>query len=170
MSLFPRTLTEEDVKRKLKIDDFRHLTKDKVIEFTSYLDRMDPEVAKAALSQVPEFALTARTAIDNTQKTVSRGFESNDFSMRSFYVMAESTIDSLRSRIEEPTITMEERKALSDEIIEILKMVSEKDSENKKHIQEETAKYIVGALGTVGLVALSIGLSAAIKTPLKLKK
>ena len=169
MSLFSRTLTEEDVKKKLNIDDFRHLTKDKVIEFSTYLDRMDPEVAKSALAQVPEFALTARTAIDKTQVVVNRGLESNDVSMRSFCSMAETTIDSLRKRLEQPTTSPNERKEISSEIVDILKLVSEKDSENKKHIREETAKYIGGAVGSVALVAASIGLSIALRTPVKLK-
>ena len=43
-----RSLTEQKVLKKLGIDDFRHLTKDKVITMASMLDRMDPEVAKKA--------------------------------------------------------------------------------------------------------------------------
>lgn len=39
-----RSLTERQVLKKLKIEDFRHLTKDKVIAMASMLDRMDPEV------------------------------------------------------------------------------------------------------------------------------
>lgn len=39
-----RSLTEKQVLKKLKIEDFRPLTKDKVIAMASMLDRMDPEV------------------------------------------------------------------------------------------------------------------------------
>ena len=46
-----RSLTEQKVLKKLGIDDFRHLTKDKVITMASMLDRMDPEVAKKAIEQ-----------------------------------------------------------------------------------------------------------------------
>lgn len=41
-----RTLTEKKVLKKLGIDDFRHLTKEKVITMATMLDKMDPEVAK----------------------------------------------------------------------------------------------------------------------------
>ena len=44
-----RTLTEKKVLKKLGIDDFRHLTKEKVITMATMLDKMDPEVAKKAL-------------------------------------------------------------------------------------------------------------------------
>lgn len=41
-----RSLTEQKVLKKLGIEDFRHLTKDKVIKMASMIDKMDPEVAK----------------------------------------------------------------------------------------------------------------------------
>lgn len=53
-------MSEEKVLKKLDIADFRHLTKDKVIKMASMLDKMDPEVAKKALEQFPEFANTTK--------------------------------------------------------------------------------------------------------------
>jgi hypothetical protein len=53
-------MSEEKVLKKLDIVDFRHLTKDKVIKMASMLDKMDPEVAKKALEQFPEFANTTK--------------------------------------------------------------------------------------------------------------
>lgn len=54
--MMKRTLSEKKVLKKLGIPDFRHMTKDKVVEFASMLSRMDPEVAKKALEQFPEYA------------------------------------------------------------------------------------------------------------------
>ena len=51
-------LSEQQVLRKLGIKDFRNMTKAKVIHLASMLDKMDPEVAKKALEQFPEFAKT----------------------------------------------------------------------------------------------------------------
>lgn len=39
-------LSEKKVLKQLGISNFRYLTKEKVIELTSMLDRMDPKVAK----------------------------------------------------------------------------------------------------------------------------
>ena len=58
-----RPLTEQQVLKKLKIEDFRHLTKDKVIAMASMLDKMDPEVAKKALEQFPDFANTMKEVL-----------------------------------------------------------------------------------------------------------
>lgn len=45
-----KLLTEKKILKKLNIEDFRHLTKDKVITMASMLDKMDPEVAKKHLN------------------------------------------------------------------------------------------------------------------------
>lgn len=54
-----RTLSEQKVLKKLGIPDFRHMSKDKIVAFTTMLPKMDSEVAKKALEQFPEFAKTA---------------------------------------------------------------------------------------------------------------
>lgn len=51
-----KPLNEQKVLDKLGIDDFRHLSKEKVIEFVSLVPNMEPEVAKAAIEQFPEFS------------------------------------------------------------------------------------------------------------------
>lgn len=53
-------LSEQRVLKKLEIEDFRHLTKAKVIKLASMLDRVDTEVAKKALEQFPEFYNTSK--------------------------------------------------------------------------------------------------------------
>ena len=52
----PKMLSEAQVLKKLNIPDFRHLSKDNVMSFVSMIDKMDPEVAKKALEQFPDFA------------------------------------------------------------------------------------------------------------------
>ena len=55
-----KTLTEKQVLKQLDIKDFQCLSKDKVIKMASIIDKMEPEVAKKALEQFPEFANTAK--------------------------------------------------------------------------------------------------------------
>ena len=58
-----KTLTEQKVLKKLGIPDFRHMTKDKVVRFASMLPKMNPEVAKKALEQFPEFAASTKEIV-----------------------------------------------------------------------------------------------------------
>lgn len=50
-----RQLSEKQVLEMLGIPDFRHLSKDRIMSFTSALPQMEPQVAIAALQQVPHF-------------------------------------------------------------------------------------------------------------------
>ena len=72
-----RTLNEKRVLKKLGIDDFRHLTKDKVMEMASLLDKMDPEVAKKAIEQFPDFANTMREVFGVYKALLDKSLEIN---------------------------------------------------------------------------------------------
>ena len=94
-----RTLTEANVLKKLDIEDFRHLTKDKVITMASMLDRMDPEVAKKALEQFPEFAKTTKEMLIEYKDTLDKGLQNNKDSVQAYYDACQSIIDSLQKQL-----------------------------------------------------------------------
>ena len=87
-------LTEKQVLKKLDIPDFRHLTKGKVIDLASMLDRMDPEVAKKALEQFPEFAKAAKEILAEYKDTLDKGIASNNESVKAYYDVCNSSINS----------------------------------------------------------------------------
>lgn len=67
-------MSEAKVLKKLDIADFRHLTKDKVIKMASMLDKMDPEVAKKALEQFPEFVNTTKEMLTEYKESLDKGW------------------------------------------------------------------------------------------------
>lgn len=144
-----RQLTEQKVLKKLNIKDFRHLTKDKVITMASMLDKMDPEVAKKALEQFPEFSNTAKEILIGYKDTLEKGLESNKESVQSYYDLCNSIIEVLKKQIDSENLSFEEKKYIIDKMLEISKMMGEKDSENKK--------FIV-AIGGVGMVVVSVAI------------
>lgn len=129
-----RLLSEEKVLKKLGIENFRHLTKDKVIKMASMLDKMDPEVAKKALEQFPNFANTTKEMLLEYKNTLEKSLESNRESVQAFYNSCNSMIETLQKQLENENLTFEERKYIIDTMLEISKMMGEKDSENKKFI------------------------------------
>lgn len=129
-----RLLTEQKVLRILNIENFRHLTKDKVITMASMLDKMDPEVAKKALEQFPEFSNTAKEMLSGYKDTLDKGLESNRESVQSYYDSCKFIIEGLQKQLDDENLSFEERKYIIDKMFEISKMMGEKDSENKKFI------------------------------------
>lgn len=150
-----RLLAEQKVLRKLHIEDFRHLTKDKVITMASMLDKMDPEVAKKALEQFPEFSNAAKEMLSGFKDTLDKGLESNRESVQSYYDSCKSIIEALQKQLDDENLSFEEKKYIMGEMRNIAKMMGEKDSENKKFIAR-IELVGVAALGIVVAVLASV--------------
>ncbi len=152
-----RTLTEEKVLKKLGIPDFRHMTKDKIVAFATMLPKMDPEVAKKALDQFPEFAKTATEIVTYYKEAVEKGFEYNDASVKSFYLTCDSIIETLNEQLKDGNLSFQEKQIIIDKMIELAKMKADKDTENKKFIGDVLKGMGVFALGAIASVAAVLG-------------
>ena len=93
-------MSEAKVLKKLDIADFRHLTKDKVIKMASMLDKMDPEVAKKALEQFPEFANTTKEMLTEYKESLDKGLEPNNESVKAVYDTYNAVITSLQKELD----------------------------------------------------------------------
>ena len=141
-----RTLSEKRVLRKLGISDFRHMKKENVVKFASMLPYMDPEVAKKALEQFPEFKDLASDLVANYKDIVDRILSENAESQRPFYDVCNSIIATLQAELSMENISSEDRRRIEDNMREGAKLIGEKDSENKKFLWTMllTAGTIVG--------------------------
>ncbi len=151
-----KPLTEQKVLQKLNIQDFRHLTKDKVITMASMLDKMDPEVAKKALEQFPEFASTMKEILSDYKESLDKALESNDESVKSYYSSADAIIATLQEELKKENLSFDEKKYIIDKMIAVQKMKGEKDSENKRFIAA------IAGCGLLAVGVVAIGLQAAL--------
>lgn len=149
-------LSEQQVLRKLGIKDFRNLTKTKVIHLASMLDKMDPEVAKKALEQFPEFAKTTSEMLHEYKDTLDKSFSSNDESIRTVYDAYNSIIASLQKELDKENIPFEERKYIIEQMKEIADKISDKDTENKRWLAT------MCAIAGIAITGLAAGLAAAL--------
>lgn len=158
-----KNLTEQQVLKKLDIPDFRHLSKDKVMKFASMLPNMDPEVAKKALEQFPEFAKTSKEMLVDYKEILEKGMASNDESIKSCYDVSKMIIESLQKELDKENLTFEERKYIIDEMVKVSNMVNEKDTENKKFLFG--LAMVAGTVITtaIGVVASTLGSSSKIE-------
>lgn len=162
-----KTLTEAQVLKKLNIPDFRHLSKDNVMSFVSMMDRMDPEVAKKALEQFPDFAKVSIEGLNNLKDTVSQAMDDDKESANRFFDMCDSIIDAIKLAMSDGEITFEEKKYCIEKMQEIAKMASEKDSEGKKFKWSLIANYALGAVAFVAATAAVLGGATSIELPFK---
>ena len=152
-----KLMTEEKVLKKLGIDDFRHITKSKVIKMASMLDRVDPEVAKKAIEQFPDFSNTAKEILKEYKESLDKSLELNADSVKSYYDACNSIISSLQKEVENENLSFEEKKYFFDQMIEVSKMMGEKDSENKKFIAGCVTLGVVAVTGVVAILGSALG-------------
>ena len=124
-----RSLTEEEVLKRLDIPDWRHMTKDKIMSFTSSLPYMDPEVAKEALKKFPEYAGMCTDVLSNINKSMNDVLDHADKSTKQI-------IEVLQSELKKEDLSVEDKLAINDSIV----MLIEKMSELKNHDDEQARK------------------------------
>lgn len=143
-----RTLSEQQVLNWLDIPDFRHMSKDKIVKFASMLPRMNPEVAKAALAQIPEYVKLASEIVSTYKEVIDKMFAANATDTKAFYDACNGILVSLDRQLHEGDISKEERDSLNDRMITVAKMIGDKGLENKR--------YWMSVLGTFGKIALGV--------------
>ena len=152
-----KPLNEQKVLEKLNIDDFRHLTKDKIITMASMLDEMDPEVAKKALEQFPQFSNEVKEILTEYKDTLDKNLESNRESVQSYYDSCKTIIKTLEKQLDKENLSFEERKYIIEKMSEILDNMGEKDSENKKFFVAIAGGCATAACVVVGIFASVLG-------------
>ena len=157
-----RTLTEQQVLKKLKITDFRHLTKDKVVAMASMLDRMDPEVAKKALEQFPNFSATMKEVIAEYKGTLDNLLKENGESVKSFYDTCDAILSALQKELDREELSFEERKYIISKMTDVAQMKGMKDSENKKFLKAMATFGLAAVTVVAGTVAAALGANTMI--------
>ena len=146
----PKKLTEAKVLKKLNITDFQHQTKDSIITLASIIDKVDPEVAKKALEQFPEFTGAMRQAFTDQKQLLDESLKNNAESVRSYYETCDAIITTCQKELEKDVWSFEQRCYFIEQMKEILYLKGEMDSKNKTfigHINTLLAVVIGGALG-----------------------
>lgn len=150
-----RPYTEVQVLKKLDIPDFRHLTKDKVIAFASMIPKMDPEVAKKALEQFPNFASTTLDVMKEYRGVIENILQDDKESTQVCYDMYDRVMTSLEKILHEENLTFDEKIYILDQMKLVADTVSQKDYEKASNrlkilgIAGGVAASIVAVLGSI---------------------
>ena len=149
----------DEVKNALKIDSFRNLSKDKIMEFVSLIPNMDKEVAIKIIEQYPAFAKLSESMVTQLNKMCDTALEKNEESQRLTIQAYKQILDELSNQLHMEDISKEEREKITKQMIEIADKISVKDTENKAFI-DKMVKYSTGfAIGLVVLGAAILGVN-----------
>lgn len=153
-----KNMTEQKVLNKLDIPDFRHLTKDKVIHMASLLDKMDPEVAKKALEQFPNFSGVMKDVLCEYKNSLDVAYEQNSESIKSYYYTCDEIIVTCQKMLDtNQELSFEQKRQVIDLMLQVAKLKEEKDSENKRFLATLSVTFTVALGITAGVLLTALG-------------
>lgn len=155
-------ITEEEVKHALKIDSFRNLSKDKIMQFASMIPYMDKEVAISVINQFPTFVEFGKSAIGCYLEMCDNILSYNKESQTAAIMGFQTILDSLSRRMDKPDLCEEERKAITDDMISVAEKIAEIDIQNKRFLNRIHKRTIWAMLAVGALIGAGIGISSYI--------
>ncbi len=136
-------------------ENFRGISKDNVMQLVSILDKVDPEVAKAIIAQMPE---VVRGMVENEKAyagVLTKGIESCDMSTSSCFQTEDDIVKALQKEIDKEDTTFEQKKYYFEKMAEAAERKEHKDTEHK-NILMNLVKFggqffVIGLIITAGI-------------------
>ncbi|MFE2346120.1 hypothetical protein [Kitasatospora cineracea] len=155
---------DEAVKRKLGIQSWRNLSKDKVLKFAAAMPEMATEARIKLIEQFPTFKDLGKANIKAVKEAHESTVAANENSQNHFFQAAQDQRDALRADLGRDDLTWDQREALHDRLGQNVRQVGDKDSENKQFLGTAmkavvVAGAIVGSLGVAFVGGKVIGMS-----------
>lgn len=150
-----KLVSEEAVKKALAINDFREVSKEKLIDFVSLIPHMDKDIAVSIINQFPAFSDYALGIISTLKDMCDGVLQDNNSSQMEAIAAYRKILDDLGEVLKKESITPEERSDITEKMILIADKISNKDSENKKWL-EGILKYGVSVLSAAVVIGAAI--------------
>lgn len=148
------TPDEQQALDMMKRTDFQNLSKNDVISIVSQVSKLKPDVQKEFIAQFPELVKLFQSSMADYKDILGDIIASDDESINRVYAVVNKNMDiSAESRrqfhdlaaqlhadlskcLDNPNLTAEERQNIIEREMEILKAVSDKDTEIRNHEKE----------------------------------
>ena len=103
------SIAEKKALELMQKDNFRGISKDNVMQLMSILDKVDPEVAKSIIAQLPE-AIRGSVELEKAYSTaLTKGMESIESTASSCFQTEDEIIQSLKKEVEREDTTFEQK-------------------------------------------------------------
>ena len=131
MSISRRLKTADQVKEYLNIPDFRHISRDKLIQFISAIPEMDKEVAIKIIEQFPEFCSCAEVLVSHCESMCDSILRENGDSVRSVMDGYKQTLDVLKDLASAIDVDPADKRFFAEKMVEVADKMAAHDKTNK---------------------------------------
>lgn len=149
------SLTEQKLLKKLNIEDFTHMSKEKLIAFASSIHKMDPEVAKAAIAQFPNFKELASECINENMDLIKNLVNKSQAENGKVLEMMENEQQAYLYMLENDDLDFEQKLKVMEYLADIRNTTVQLNRDSKIH---DLKLAFLGIAGTLGVVAIASSL------------
>jgi len=142
--------SEVQLKEKLGINNWRELSKEKLLQYMKLAPNIDKELHIKILEQVPNFIQLTN---DITTNVINIAEKKKEVSVTVLNVLR-TIAESLNELIKKDNITPEERMYAIDKVIELSRIIDDIDKRNGDFF--DTVVKIAAGIGGFGLAVLAV--------------
>lgn len=152
-----KQISEEKMLKTLDIPDWRYMTKEKVLEFASQMYRLDPEVAKHAINQFPNFSEMGINIVSTLKDSLTEICESDDKHMDKAYAINEKILEKLDTQLKRPFQTAKSRENIINAMIEVSNNINKLESERRHFISNGFKTVATAAVAVISVAGAILG-------------
>ena len=128
------SIAEKKALELMQKDNFRGISKDNVMQLMSILDKVDPEVAKSIIAQLPE-AIRGSVELEKAYSTaLTKGMESIESTASSCFQTEDEIIQSLKKEVEREDTTFEQKQFYYEKMEAVAIRKESKETEHRDTI------------------------------------
>lgn len=160
-----RLLTEEQVKKKLGIKDFRSMKKKDIVNFVSAIPDMEPEVAMKVIEQFPEVRKMMVESLRDYRGAVEKSMELDSAESAEVFNSFDMVIEVLSRQLDRDDISPEERTLLINKLAELPIQKGAVRKDGQKFKLDNLKIYAGVFIGAIVGAAVMLGAKGNIPIP-----
>ena len=153
-----KQLTEKQIKKALKVKDWKSLPLDKYDDLAQLLVNSKKEVAMGIVNQLPDYITYAREMLVQLTGVCEKVMNSGELAHQNTVAGYMTILNSLQHELETKRMTVWRRKRITKKMLEIAEKIAEEGKEHKKFVLDvfKTFGQIGMAIGTLAIAAVVV--------------
>lgn len=139
MLMANRLLTADQIKDYLNIPDFRHLTKNKLIEFVSAIPDMDKEVAIQTIEKFTDFSEYAKVLVAHYETVCESILKGNGICAQAAMEGYRQTLHILGKLAKSENLDPADKRFFAEKMVEVADKMAALDLNNKNFLAGMTS-------------------------------
>lgn len=157
MSEMPNESVEGELKKRLGIESWRNLSKEKFMSFVSDLPNLDKEVALKIIGQFPDFKNLVMDTFQQIQEQATQGMRFNYKSQKKVHKAFKHYREILSRELDRDELTTEDRFRILGLLKDAIDAEALKDKDNKEFLLKIVGMLATGAIIVVGAAVAVLG-------------